>query len=102
MIAAVGRGAIAFVFGREKIGIGLTAPALVLAAGRLAARGPAEPADSEAQDSDADDQTSPFQNGLLARYTGCDGKNHVRLDEQVAFDWGEDPPDRRVPSGPFS
>jgi len=55
-----------------------------------------------AQDEDEDDDLPAFRPGLVARYTGADGKTHVRRDEAIQFDWHAKRPDPRLPDGPFS
>lgn len=49
----------------------------------------------------ADDDEPEFLPGLIATYTGSDGRAHTRLDAQVAFVWDDRSPDLRVPPGPF-
>src|SRR6476619_6991554 len=49
-----------------------------------------------------EDEPSPFRGGVIARYTGTDGIARVRLEDEIAFAWGAEPPERRVPAGPFS
>jgi glucose/arabinose dehydrogenase/mono/diheme cytochrome c family protein len=49
-----------------------------------------------------DDDKNPYRPGLMARYQGSDGAEHVRLEERLAHAWNADPPDRRVPPGPFT
>jgi cytochrome c553 len=50
---------------------------------------------------DQPDEDDPFLPGLLATYRDDDGHTAARLDPQVAFHWGERPPDPRLVSGPF-
>ncbi len=49
-----------------------------------------------------EEEPSPYRAGMIARYTGADGIERVRLENEIAFSWGAEPPDRRVPRGPFS
>jgi mono/diheme cytochrome c family protein len=49
-----------------------------------------------------DNDDNPYRPGLVARYLGGDGAEHVRLEEEVSHVWNDLPPDRRVPPGPFS
>ncbi len=51
--------------------------------------------------SSEDDDEPEFRPGLIASYTGSDGRAHARLDAQVAFVWDDRSPDPRVPAGPF-
>ena len=46
-------------------------------------------APEQAVESGEDDEASLYQSGLVARYTGSDGVEHVRLEEQIAFAWGD-------------
>jgi mono/diheme cytochrome c family protein/glucose/arabinose dehydrogenase len=73
---------------------------VVTPAGAWGQNDPMAPPEQPAE-SGGDDEASLYQSGLVARYTGSDGVGHVRLEEQLAFAWGADPPDRRVPQGPF-
>jgi cytochrome c2 len=50
---------------------------------------------------DADDE-HPYRPGVIARFAGADGKEHVRLEEQVSLTSGERPPDCRLAPGPFT
>ena len=51
-------------------------------------------------DANADDE-NPYRPGAIARYTGSDGRQHVRLQAQISLACGDRPPDRRVGPGPF-
>ena len=62
----------------------------------------AGPSTDEAAEPAEDDVASPYQPGLVAHFAGPDGNEFARLEEQVAFRWGADSPDRRVASGPFA
>lgn len=69
----------------------------------LAVIGPATAAYAGAPDESAEEEEpSPYRGGLIARYTGTDGVSRVRLEDEIAFAWGDQPPERRVPPGPFS
>jgi mono/diheme cytochrome c family protein len=54
------------------------------------------------ESAEEEEEPSPYRGGLIARYTGTDGVARVRLEDDVAFAWGVDAPERRVPPGPFS
>ncbi len=54
----------------------------------------------DAAEESEDDAESPFQNGLIARFTGVDGVPHVRLEDEVSLAGA--PPDRRLPPGGWS
>jgi mono/diheme cytochrome c family protein len=54
------------------------------------------------ESADEEEEPSPFRGGVIARYTGTDGVARVRLEDEIAFAWGAEPPERRVPPGPFS
>jgi mono/diheme cytochrome c family protein len=54
---------------------------------------------ASAQD-DADDE-EPFLPGLVANYRDAEGQSARRLDHQLAFHWGEAPPDPRLTAGEF-
>jgi mono/diheme cytochrome c family protein/glucose/arabinose dehydrogenase len=73
---------------------------LALLAGMILVLSGAACAGPSALASDDDDEPE-FRPGLIARYTGSDGKTHTRLDAQVAFVWDDRSPDSRVPPGPF-
>lgn len=77
---------------------------LVLLALLLAVIGQAATGYAGAPDESADEveEPSPFRGGLIARYTGTDGVARARLEDEIAFAWGDQPPERRVPPGPFS
>ncbi len=53
-------------------------------------------------DDEDDDEAPLFMSGLVAEYTGSDGRTHQRLDEVLSMDWGAGAPDLRVPVGNFS
>jgi len=55
-----------------------------------------------AQEEEDDDDLPEFRPGLVARYTGTDGKTHQRRDEAIQFGWHARRPDPRLPDGPFS
>ena len=54
-----------------------------------------------AQDEDENDELPEFVPGLVARYTGDDGKPIGRLDEVIAFNWRDRSPDLRIAPGSF-
>ena len=67
----------------------------------LAVIGQAAPVYAGAPDESAEEEEpSPYRGGLIARYTGTDGISRVRLEDEIAFAWGAEPPERRVPPGP--
>jgi cytochrome c553 len=47
------------------------------------------------------DEDGPFLAGLIADYRDINGHTAVRLDFQLAFHWGEQPPDPRLTAGEF-
>ncbi len=49
-----------------------------------------------------EDEDNPFTAGLVARFRGADGVDHVRLVDGLSFVWNDAPPDRSLPTGPFS
>jgi mono/diheme cytochrome c family protein len=53
-----------------------------------------------AQD-ETDEEDSPYRPGLVANYS-AGGRSATRLDEALAFDWQDAPPDSRLTSGKFS
>jgi hypothetical protein len=63
---------------------------LLLHFGACQSAAPAEPADDE-----------PYLPGLVASFQDDKGHAAVRLDHQLAFHWGEAPPDPRVAAGGF-
>lgn len=56
---------------------------------------------AEAGEAEGEDDASLYRSGLVAQYTGADRAAHARLEEEVAFSWGDQPPDPRLPPGPF-
>jgi PA14 domain/Cytochrome c len=54
-----------------------------------------------AGESEGEDDASLYRSGLVAQYTGADRAPHARLEEEVAFSWGDHPPDPRLAPGPF-
>ncbi len=48
------------------------------------------------------DEDEPFLPGLIANYRDTQGHTTERLDYQMAFHWGETPPDPRLTAGEFS
>ncbi len=62
-----------------------------------------QPATAQADTAQADEEDRPqYRAGLIAQYTGSDGKTHRRVDELLSFVWGKQPPDPRMPAGDFS
>ncbi|MBI2827000.1 MAG: c-type cytochrome [Planctomycetia bacterium] len=59
-------------------------------------------ADPPAATSDDEDAILELPPGLIAHYSGSDGRSHARLDPAVRFVWGDSQPDPRVPSGEFT
>jgi mono/diheme cytochrome c family protein len=53
-------------------------------------------------EADSEEDTSAYRSGLIAEYTGAGGARCIRLEEQIAMSWGDDPPDRRIAAGPFA
>ena len=51
---------------------------------------------------DEEDEAPLFMPGLVAEYSGKDGRTHQRLDELLSMNWGTRAPDLRVPEGQFS
>ncbi len=74
---------------------------LLAAATTLAVWAESDEPKSDATEPRDEDEESPYQSGLVARYVGSDGVEHVRLDEEIAFAWGNRSPDRRIAAGPF-
>ena len=50
---------------------------------------------------ETDDEENPFRPGIVATYRGADGASHARLESDLSFAWGSQPPDRRIAAGPF-
>ena len=53
-------------------------------------------------DYEDEDEVPLFLPGLIAEYTGNQGKTFQRLDEVLSMNWGQGAPDIRVPAGNFS
>jgi cbb3-type cytochrome oxidase cytochrome c subunit len=51
---------------------------------------------------EVDEDENPYRPGLVARYSGADGARHSRLEPELAHAWNSNPPDRRLPPGPFT
>jgi mono/diheme cytochrome c family protein len=49
-----------------------------------------------------DEDENPYRPGIVAVYRGVGGAEHSALEDEIAFDWGEGPPDRRLSAGPFA
>ncbi len=49
-----------------------------------------------------DEEENPFAPGLIARFRGPDGVEHVKLVDGLSHVWNNLSPDRRLPPGPFS
>jgi len=83
---------------------------LVLAWMQPMAMGADAPAVAAAQNDDAqnddakndDDEANPYRPGVIATFAGGDGVRHARLTETVWLSSDGRPPDRRLPSGPFT
>jgi mono/diheme cytochrome c family protein len=52
------------------------------------------------EDQEFDDE-NPYRPGVIARYAGADGMEHVRLEEQIILSAGDAAPDSRMAPGAF-
>jgi mono/diheme cytochrome c family protein len=57
---------------------------------------------SQAGEAEPQDGESAYRPGLVATYTGPNGIPRARVEDEVAFAWGTNPPDPRLVPGPFT